>query len=51
MNVLVPPPLTPEEIARQRRRSVALAAVLGGLALLFYLVTLVKTGSPLPLKP
>lgn len=48
-----PPPVLPpsaEDLARQRRRSVALACVLGALAVLFYLVTLVKTGTPPP-KP
>jgi hypothetical protein len=45
------PKLTPEELARQRRRSLALGLVLGTLAVLFYAVTLVKTGSPLVGKP
>ncbi len=44
----VPPPLTPEDVARQRRRSIAMACVLGAMVVMFYLVTLVKTGSPLP---
>jgi hypothetical protein len=51
MNMPVPPPLSPQDAAKQRRRSVALASVLGVLVVLFYLVTLVKTGSPLPIKP
>ena len=46
-----PPQLTPEELARQRRRSIALGAVLGTIAILFYAVSLVKTGSPLQVKP
>jgi hypothetical protein len=45
------PPLSSEEALKQRRRSVALGWVLGALVLLFYLVTLVKTGAPLPVKP
>jgi hypothetical protein len=48
MAAAVPPPLTPEDVARQRRRSVALACVLGAMVVMFYLVTLVKTGAPLP---
>jgi hypothetical protein len=39
-----PPVLTPEQVARRNRRSVALALILGGLVVLFYVVTLVKTG-------
>ena len=38
------PVLTPEQIARRNRRSVALGLVLGALVILFYVVTLVKTG-------
>lgn len=34
--------LTPEQSRRRRSRSLALALVLGGFALLFYLVTIVK---------
>jgi ferric-dicitrate binding protein FerR (iron transport regulator) len=34
--------LTPEQIKRRRRRSVALALVLGLLALLFYVMALVE---------
>jgi hypothetical protein len=46
-----PPVLTPEEIARRNRRSVALAIVLGVLVILFYLVTLVKTGPAILNRP
>ncbi|MCK0196442.1 hypothetical protein MWN34_05885 [Ancylobacter sp. 6x-1] len=36
--------LTPEQKRRRRSRSVAIALVLGGLCLLFYIVTIVKLG-------
>lgn len=36
--------LTPEQIRRRRARSIAIASVLGFLALLFYVVTIVKLG-------
>jgi hypothetical protein len=39
-------PLSADELARRRRRSVAIATVLIVLAVLFYVVTLVKTGGP-----
>jgi hypothetical protein len=36
--------LSADELARRRRRSIAIATVLTVLAVLFYVVTLVKTG-------
>lgn len=36
--------LTPEQTRRRRARNIAIASVLGFLALLFYLVTIVKLG-------
>ncbi len=36
--------LTDEEMRRRRSRSVALALVLGGLAILFFVVTIAKLG-------
>lgn len=36
--------LTPDQLRRRRARSIALALVLGFLALLFYVVTVVKLG-------
>jgi hypothetical protein len=36
--------LTPEEIAVRRRRSIVLAVVLGGLAVLFFITTIVRLG-------
>ncbi len=43
----MPTPIEPsnaEFLARRRRRSVALALVLAGLALIFYVLTIVKIG-------
>jgi hypothetical protein len=37
-------PLTREQARRRRRRSIAIAVVLAALALMFYLVTVVKLG-------
>lgn len=36
--------LTPEQLRRRRARNIAIAAVLGFLAMLFYVVTIVKLG-------
>ncbi|MFG1357402.1 hypothetical protein [Xanthobacter pseudotagetidis] len=36
--------LTPEQVRRRRARNVAIATVLGFLAILFYVVTIVKLG-------
>jgi hypothetical protein len=36
--------LTPEQKKRQRARSIAIAAVLAALVVLFYVVTIVKMG-------
>jgi hypothetical protein len=36
--------LTPEQLALRRRRSVALALVLAGLAVLFFITTIVRLG-------
>jgi hypothetical protein len=38
------PLLTPEEAKRRRSRSIAIAAALGALAILFYAVTIAKLG-------
>lgn len=38
------PPLSPAEAKRRRARSIAIAAVLGGIVLLFYVVTVFKLG-------
>ena len=39
-----PPNLTPEEQKRRRKRSLAIALVLGCLVVLFYAVTIAKLG-------
>lgn len=36
--------LTPEQLRRRRARNIAIASVLGFLAILFYVVTIVKLG-------
>lgn len=36
--------LTPEQVRRRRARNIAIATVLGFLAILFYVVTIVKLG-------
>ena len=36
--------LTPEQLALRRRRSIILALVLAGLALLFFITTIVRLG-------
>lgn len=43
--------LTEEQRRRRRARSVALALVLAGIALLFYLVTIVKIGPQVINRP
>jgi len=40
----VPGPLDEEAIKRRRRRSIALGLVLGGIVLIFYVLTIVKMG-------
>lgn len=46
-----PEAFSPEDMARRNRRSVALALVLGGLVIFFFLVTLVKTGPAILNRP
>jgi hypothetical protein len=43
--------LTAEQRRRRQRRSIALALVLAGLALLFYVVTIVKLGPQVMNRP
>jgi hypothetical protein len=47
----VAPAFTPEDLARRKRRSVALALVLAGLVVFFFVVTLVKTGPAIMNRP
>lgn len=42
---------SPEDMARRRRRSVALALVLAGLVLFFFVVTLAKIGPSVMNRP
>jgi hypothetical protein len=51
MSYPTPPKLTPEQAARQRRRNVAIALALGALVMIFYAVSMVKVGAPVPGKP
>ncbi len=46
-----PPAFSPEDMARRNRRSIALALVLGGLVIFFFVVTLVKTGPAILNRP
>ena len=46
-----PVAFSPEDMARRRRRSIALALVLGGLVIFFFVVTLVKTGPAILNRP
>lgn len=43
--------LTPEEEKRRRSRSLALGLVLGGLAILFFVITLAKLGGNVLNRP
>jgi len=43
--------LTPEQRRRRRARSIAIALVLAGFAILFYLVTIVKLGPQVMNRP
>lgn len=43
--------LTPEQIGRRNRRSVALGLALGALVIFFYVITLVKTGPAILNRP
>ena len=48
---VAPAAFSPEDMARRRRRSIALALVLGGLVVFFFVVTLVKTGPAILNRP
>ena len=46
-----PVAFSPEDMARRKRRNVALALVLAGLVVFFFMVTLVKTGPAILNRP
>ena len=46
-----PEPMNEEQVKRRRSRSLAIALVLAGLAVLFYVVTLVKFGPFVMTRP
>jgi hypothetical protein len=46
-----PAAFSPEDMARRRRRSVALALVLAGLVIFFFVVTLAKIGPAVMNRP
>jgi len=47
----VPQPLTPEELQRRRKRSVAIALVLAALVAIFYVLTIAKLGPQVLNRP
>lgn len=46
-----PPALTPEEAQRRRKRSIAIALVLGALVAIFYVLTIAKLGPQIMNRP
>ncbi len=44
-------PLTPEEEARRRKRSLAIALALGAMVLLFFVLTIAKLGPQIMSRP
>ncbi len=44
------PPFSPEDLARRRRRSIALAIILVGLVVLFFVTTIVRLGGDVALR-
>ncbi len=43
-------PFSPEDMSRRRKRSIALALVLGGLAILFFVTTIVRLGGEVAVR-
>ena len=43
-------PFSPEDMSRRRKRSIALALVLAGLVILFFVTTLVRLGGDVALR-
>ena len=48
---VAPAAFSPEDMARRKRRNLALALVLAGLVVFFFVVTLVKTGPAILNRP
>ena len=48
---VAPAAFSPEDMARRKRRNLALALVLAGLVVFFFVVTLVKTGPAIMNRP
>jgi hypothetical protein len=46
-----PPVLTPDEAQRRRKRSIAIALVLGALVAIFYVLTIAKLGPQIMNRP
>lgn len=46
-----PRPLTPDEVQRRRKRSIAIALVLGALVAIFYALTITKLGPQILNRP
>ena len=44
-DVMTNPPFGPEDMARRRKRAIALALILGGMVVLFFVTTIVRLGS------
>jgi hypothetical protein len=45
MNAEAPVPFSPVDLARRRKRSIAMAAALGAMMVIFFISTLVKLGA------
>lgn len=43
-------PFSPEDMSRRRKRSIALALVLGGLVVIFFVTTIVRLGGEVGLR-
>jgi hypothetical protein len=43
-------PFSPEDMNRRRKRSIALALVLGGLVVLFFVTTIVRLGGEVAMR-
>jgi hypothetical protein len=43
-------PFSPDDLARRRRRSIALALILVGLVILFFVTTIVRLGGDVALR-